>query len=149
VKRQRPFGVTMIALMQALAAPTAGVSMFFANTAFGVSDLWERISSAAVSLLGVLGIVIAVGLWRLQRWAWVATMLWFGFTMVEALITYAAGEPQYGIMVLSIITVFYLNQRDVQQAFRARTTSDDDKIDNRAAPQLAEPGDGSSWGAPA
>jgi hypothetical protein len=135
----------MIALMQALAAPTAGVSMFFANTAVGLSDLWERISGAAVSLLGLLGIVIAIGLWRLQRWAWVATMLWFGFTMAEALITYRAGESQYGIMVLSIITVFYLNQRDVRLAFRAPATSDADQPDRPVAPPAAEHGDDPSW----
>lgn len=46
----------MIALMQALAAPTAGIRLLFANTALSVSDLYERIRGAAVSVFGIVGI---------------------------------------------------------------------------------------------
>jgi len=44
-------------------------------------------------------------------------MVWFGFTMAGSLIAWSQDAPQYPLMVISIITVFYLNQRDVQQAF--------------------------------
>jgi hypothetical protein len=72
-------------------------------------------------LVGILGLTIAAGLWMLMRWAWVATMLWAGISMATALASYAAGEPEYILMALGMVTVFYLNQGEVQEAFSNAT----------------------------
>jgi hypothetical protein len=119
MKRHRPFGVMVIAVMQVIAAPTAGISAVLADVAPNISGLFERYSDAIGTAVGILGLIIAIGLWRLKRWAWVATMLWFGASMAGALLAYWSGEPLYPLMIVSVITVFYLNQRDVQVAFGA------------------------------
>jgi hypothetical protein len=120
VKPKRPFGVTVIAILQVVAAPTAGITLALSETPLGIGRAYDEIASVGLPAFSILGIVIAVGLWRLQRWAWIATMLWFGLSMVGALLAYRNDEPNYPLMVIAIITVFYLNQRDVQQAFRSR-----------------------------
>jgi uncharacterized membrane protein (DUF2068 family) len=42
---------------------------------FAQRDIDVDVVASAITILGV---VIAVGLWRLKRWAWVAAMLWTG-----------------------------------------------------------------------
>jgi hypothetical protein len=64
---------------------------------------------------------VSVGLWRLRYWAWSATMLWAGLNMVQALLSYYRGEPQFPSMALSVLIVLYLNQREVQFAFIGTT----------------------------
>lgn len=113
----------LVAGLQALHALALG---FTVNPALSFPlDLLRRqtlLHATALALVPV-GLGIAVGLWLLQRWAWVATMLWVGFTMVGALLAYFRGTPEYSLMLLSVAVVFYLNLSDVQQAFRrhART----------------------------
>lgn len=120
-KRRRPFGVTVIALLQAISAPTAGVSVILSATPAGDRLEASRISNIIAAEVSIIGLVIAVGLWRLHRWAWAATMIWFGANMAGGLIAWRQGDHHYSLLLLGIVTVFYLNQRDVQRAFRRRT----------------------------
>jgi hypothetical protein len=116
VRRKRPFGVTIIALLQALSGPTTSVSFLFGRLTLATAhgDLELNLEALIVT---VLGWAIAVGLWRLKRWAWVAVMIWTGAALAGALALYFRGQPNYPLMIEHIIIVFYLNQRDVQQAF--------------------------------
>jgi hypothetical protein len=66
-------------------------------------------------LLIVLALV--VGLYRLRRWAWVGAMLFVGIGVSVGIIQYVRGLPLYGMMLLNVFIVFYLNQRDVQAIF--------------------------------
>lgn len=117
-RRGRPFGVTVIAVIQVLSA-----------AAYCIVVLDDRADYAnmlgSLGYFGVLGPVlvlggvpIALGLLGLKRWAWVLTMFWAGLNLVAALLSYYDGEPNYVAMVLSVIAVYYLNQREVQVAFR-------------------------------
>lgn len=60
---------------------------------------------------------IAIGLWRLQRFAWVLIMIQTGLGMASDLWGYFHGYPSYTSMLINIIILFYLNQREVQKAF--------------------------------
>jgi hypothetical protein len=68
----------------------------------------------------LLSIVVVFGLLRLRRWAWVLVMIQLGMVMALDLALYFVGSPQYASMLISVVTVFYLNQSDVQDAFRRR-----------------------------
>jgi hypothetical protein len=121
--RKRPFGITAVTLLLLLLAAVIGF-----EARGGRLDLpWQFPSevprAAAVQTLGytfaALLVLIAAGMWRLRRAAWVGTMLLVGFLMVIELVWYAQGAPRYHIMTLCVLIVFYLNQRQVQSLFRA------------------------------
>ena len=120
-RRKRPFGVTIIALVQALS--TLLVAAFVVVERGGDFTIHDRgLSAAGVGLI-LVGLVIAVGLWRLKRWAWVCVMLWTGLELAASLVTYFRGAPDYLSMISGIIIVFYLNQADVQAAFTTRRST--------------------------
>jgi len=69
-------------------------------------------------VFAVVYVVTAVGLLRLERWAWVLAMLIVGVHMTFDLLRYfAVGDRPYAAMLLNVVVVFYLNQREVQRAF--------------------------------
>lgn len=119
MKRKRPFGVWMIALLlviEGLAAlPAVDLTVNIGNGAPVTARL-----DIGLAVLGIAGMVVAVGLWRLQHWAWVGAMLLVGVELVTVLAAYLDGHPRYVPMVLDVVCVFYLNQRSVQEVFRPR-----------------------------
>jgi uncharacterized membrane protein (DUF2068 family) len=80
----------------------------------------DYLASALLVVFAAAMIVIAVGLWRLRRWAWVGTMIVIGVSLASDILSYFHGNPYYGSMVLHVFTVFYLNDRDVQNLFERR-----------------------------
>ena len=125
----RPFGVTAIVVLLVCSA-----LLFTATglTAVGLElsgvRLGERLSMSGlefygaflvpVVLEGTADLVAAIGLLRLRRWAWVLAMLIVGYRMANNLWLYASGGDAAELeMLLDVVMVFYLNQRDVQRAF--------------------------------
>jgi hypothetical protein len=135
-RRARPFGVTVIVVLLLLAAVVALPSSLLGllgslRSEDGIAPLPDRttvelIGALAVLLvLGVSALAAAVGLLRLQRWAWVLTMLLVGTQMATNLWQYfVAGERPYLEMLVDVALVFYLNQREVQRAFGQRAPRD-------------------------
>lgn len=115
----RPFGVTVIATAMVANAVFAAARTYFGDSALAWDDMLQSDFYFELfgPFVGGIGLIVSVGLWRLQRWAWVATMSWAGINMAQALWAYWIGEPQYSAMALSVVIVLYLNQRDVQLAF--------------------------------
>jgi hypothetical protein len=118
---RRPFGVYIIALLQAFnaIAYAAGVFTDFQApvTTLGPADAPDIV---AALMLGA-GLLVALGLLLLKRWAWVATMLWVGAAMAAELYLYLRGEDtNYVVMLVSVAQVFYLNLSDVQACFGGR-----------------------------
>lgn len=97
----------------------AGVRTYLGDASLGWDDLIRMRFYFELfgPFVGAIGLILSVGLWRLQRWAWVATMTWAGINMAQALWSYWIGQPQYYAMAFSVVIVLYLNQRDVQLAF--------------------------------
>ncbi len=95
------------------------VRAYMGDAGMSLDDLIEPdfYFELAGPFVGGVGLIVSVGLWRLRRWAWVATMIWAGVNMAQALYAYWVSEPQYSAMALSVVIVLYLNQRDVQLAF--------------------------------
>jgi hypothetical protein len=120
---ERPFGVYVIALLQAFSAIShaSGVLAGLEASIFG--DLDDSSAGAYALVLSIGGLVVAFGLLRLRRWAWVVTMFWVGLIMAEQLAFYFKGEDaNYVVMAVSIVQVFYLNLSEVQVAFARQQT---------------------------
>ena len=84
-------------------------------------EVFETISSGTLYLvLAILTLYIALALWLLNSWAWIAAMTLQGFSLFAALVGYLGHQPNYISMLLSILLVFYLNQQEVQAVFRRK-----------------------------
>jgi len=69
---------------------------------------------------GILWILIAVGLWALQPWAWLTAMIIAGLSLFEAVLAFFQ-FPGSGIGLamglLPLVMLFYLNSTGVKVAF--------------------------------
>ena len=69
---------------------------------------------------GVLWILVAVGLWALQPWAWLTAMIIAGLSLFEAVLAFFQ-FPGSGIglamSILPLVMLFYLNSTGVKVAF--------------------------------
>jgi carbon starvation protein CstA len=63
-----------------------------------------------------LSIVIA-GLLTKQRWAWVMTMIIIGISLLIGILEYFQESPRYINMLIGVIIVFYLNERNVRRVY--------------------------------
>jgi hypothetical protein len=116
-RRNRPFGVTVIATIQIASAIGWAAITYLDQPDYGNVLGSLGYYEVAGPLLGLAGLLISYGMFTLKRQAWVLTMLWAGLNLFAALYSWYFGEPGYVAMVLGVITVYYLNQREVQAAF--------------------------------
>jgi hypothetical protein len=125
--RKRPFGIYAIIVLLLL-----NISILFLP---GVARFMERIgvilpgtgslvldpqAMIPTLIIAIVNLITVGGLLLLKRWAWVATMVLAGISMAVGLMLYFEGRPLYVTMLLNVILVFYLNQRDVQATFEHR-----------------------------
>ena len=119
--RKRPFGVRVIVILQILSILGLVIEYWEAIWQFS-SPLPELIGNneiaTFITLIAVFyQFVVTIGLILLRRWAWLLFMVQLGLFMAFDLWAFFNGTPLYASMVISVLMVFYLNQRDVQQAF--------------------------------
>jgi len=125
---KRPFGVSVIVLLIA-------AYILFMAIVFYLS-IKSQDSSIAAQLVNILNpaqvlavlaieliilLTIAIGLWRLQQWAWFLLMIWVGIQMFFDLMDYFYVHEIHASMLISVIIVFYINQREVKKAFTGKT----------------------------
>lgn len=122
--RKRPFGISIIIFMQVLYILFLGIALFASSkvpieeTTFWIMKINNPVIMRIMfSALIFLEVFIVVGLWRMQRFAWVLIMIQTGLFMASDLWGYFHGHPSYTSMLIDVIIVFYLNQREVQRAF--------------------------------
>lgn len=121
-QRKRPFGLIAIIILQTIQALAWAVLLY----ALTVPDYAAAIEAFldistvayAVQMASVLLLLVALpAVWLLKRWGWILLMLQLGISLSMGIWQYVDGAPNYLTMVLNVFTVFYLNQRDVQQLF--------------------------------
>ncbi len=120
-KPQRPFGVyaliiALVFLALSLAADVWRVRQGLPPEVFLPWD-FDR----TVIVYGVLVaflIVLFVGLWNMWTWGWFLTMVAAGFGLFFAIWRQTNGGSPYLVMLLLIVTVFYINLTSVKAAFR-------------------------------
>ncbi len=126
---KRPFGVSVIVLLIV-------AYVLFMAAVFYLS-LNSQDSSIAAQLVHIMNrtqiqailsvelfilLAIAIGLWRLQRWAWLLLMAWVGIQMFFDLWDYFYGHHLHvASMLICVLIVFYINQREVKKAFTGKT----------------------------
>jgi uncharacterized membrane protein (DUF2068 family) len=71
---------------------------------------------AGLVLMGVLLLLSAVGLLAYRRSGWLIGMILTGLFILFDIIGFLAGTANYLWMFLNIVTVFYLNQREVRES---------------------------------
>lgn len=134
-RARRPFGLNAIIILQLLTVLFSATLLALIGFALGAAYLAAEQGQPLdldisllepLDLIGALliNLLCAIGLWRRQRWAWFLTMLQLGFFMSQDLYGYftgAATDTYAWTMLLNIVMVFYLNQREVQAVFVRRT----------------------------
>jgi hypothetical protein len=94
---------------------------FFQTPETFIQAVFEYLTSGiGLILLAVLMFLVSIGLLRFWSWAWVASMSVQGLGLGAALLAYVRQEPNYPSMFLGVLLVFYLNQQEVQDAFRKK-----------------------------
>lgn len=123
-KRRLPFGVLAICALLLLRI-VLWVLDIARPGAVGGERFLPGLSLQRIPLPGEIALVILFlltiyGLLRLRRWAWMLVMIITGLILIYDLWLYFSGRPEYFDMLLNVMTVFYLNFGEVQQAFGQR-----------------------------
>ena len=121
---RRPFGLYAILVMLGLQMVAGAVA--FGLVVFNADILPESFLAAVgtnpwdVPLLAaevLLVLVLIVGLWLYQRWAWPLMVLMLAYWMITDAYDYFFATPRYVSMLVDVVIFFYLNQREVRGLF--------------------------------
>jgi uncharacterized membrane protein (DUF2068 family) len=114
VSRTRPLGITIIAIIVAILGILGIIG--------GITLMGSSMSFAVISLvLGVLDLILAWGLWTLQKWAFWATVIIEILTLLNGIFGFSQRILSGGIVaiVIALIVLIYLfADRNVREAFR-------------------------------
>jgi hypothetical protein len=103
-------GIGAIAALEGILTDTAGALVI----------------GAVLTALGVASLAVALGLWRRRRWAWSATLVLQGITVIQIVLVVAQGglEGAAGLglftLVVAPLVFFYLTRPHVAAAFGRR-----------------------------
>ncbi|HLG64651.1 MAG TPA: hypothetical protein VKY19_22115 [Ktedonosporobacter sp.] len=131
VTRKRPLGVTIIAVLVAIAGIftlISAFSWFFGVGVFGFHlpgylrgwAIWYGLFGL---IIGLLQLFFAWGLWTLQRWAYLAVIVIEILNLVLAIVSWSQGYFSWTSFLINmilpvVILVYFLADRDVREAFR-------------------------------
>ncbi|MBI4671241.1 MAG: hypothetical protein HY741_06180 [Chloroflexi bacterium] len=91
-----------------------------------LTALGEELLDAAIMVFtGSVQLIIGIGFWRVQHWAWVAALSWQAFKLLLALAANFFADLAFFPLVFSILLVLMLNAADVRRAFGIRTTENE------------------------
>ena len=125
--KRRPFGLYLIIALQLVVAILLVLALLGEKTiAIYLKLLVQNpifYTWFGWVLIGFL-LLAVLGLWILKRWGWILTMILTGLGLGFSIWSYFQGSPHYISMVLYLVIVFYLNQRDVQYPFLHRNNSE-------------------------
>lgn len=77
----------------------------------------DTVQGAIDLVLGVVQLVITIGFWRMQRWAWVAAMSWQALKLLFEIASVFLGGGTLITILFASLLVFLLNQADVRRVF--------------------------------
>lgn len=142
-RRRRPFGVTVLAVLQGVRALIWGFLLFIlVSDSADAGPVYELLRSrvplldllpddaagpfaiATTTILGIVTLLSLILLLRLSRTGWTLTMLLTGISLAAGLlIWWSDGQLTLVTWVLDIVAALYLNQREVRRAFGVGASS--------------------------
>ncbi|MFL5727155.1 MAG: hypothetical protein ACJ765_15545 [Chloroflexota bacterium] len=140
--RRRPLGVFVVAAVEIVRAaliftqtfalslfPNADVLRIAAQVPEappgGVAFALTRGVAIGMALASILA---AVGLLSGRRWGWVGAIILSGLSLAFSIGAWWDGHAGYLSMLINIIAVFYLNQRDVRAVFESPDAAAPDEV---------------------
>jgi hypothetical protein len=75
------------------------------------------IVAAALAGMLIVSVLAIIGLLQRLEWGWTLAIVTAGISLALNIGWWLAGEPHYLSMLTNAVVVFYLNQRDVREAF--------------------------------
>ena len=114
IQRSRPLGITIIAVIMAIfgiVGIISGIMLMSVSSAVGTITL----------VLGILELILAWGLWSLQRWAYWTTVVLEILIVLNGVFALTQGGTGGGVLniVLAVIILVYLfADPNVRVAFR-------------------------------
>ncbi len=122
-RRRRPFGVIAVVVLLVLNFAASFLSTLLIRYGWEAIPAEQRVSLMLElgfgAVLGSAGLVVALGLFRMRRWAWYGVMILTGVNLLLGIWQYFRGGQPFFDLLLNSLIVFYLNQRDVQRLFHA------------------------------
>ncbi len=129
--QERPVGVTVIAVLLGLQGVFEVVLGILALTnilprgyIFTGSSPAGGILGASFLIAGLIKLLLLWGLWRLKRWAWVATLILAGYSIVTS--CFAVSQSRFVLWTLlfdmvipGVIWIYFILDDDLRAAFRA------------------------------
>jgi len=134
LRKTRPRSVVVVAILQALQGlgllgygiyliHSSGWTMVMKSRGLQYIPfpMFESISPGVVVIvLSATMVFLAFTLFFLQSWAWVASMTIQGLGLLTGLVAYLRHRPNYVGLLVGILLVMFLNQQEVQDAFRRK-----------------------------
>jgi len=115
ISRSRPLGITIIAIIVAIHGILGVIG--------GIALMGSSMTLAVITvILGVLDLILAWGLWTLQKWAFWATVVIEVLALLNGLFGFSQRIIPGGVVniVIALIVLIYLfADRNVRAAFRA------------------------------
>lgn len=115
----RPTGVTIIALLVII-----GGVLGVAGGLIGIlgTDASSTVVGVGIStvIVAAIQLFVGLGLWTLQRWAWLLAVIVLGLRVIVDLVAIFTGGELITVIVNLVITfvlLWYLYRPNVQQAF--------------------------------
>lgn len=120
--RRVPFGVWVVAALTVILSTirilaVAGIGPAANDTVFSALSEQFRIIGAISVVLGIAGIVGAIGLVRLMPAGFVTVLLVAGIGLLNELGSALAGRSDDLRLFIMVVAVVYLNTRPVREAF--------------------------------
>lgn len=127
--RQRPIGVTIISILEALGGLfyiILGILAFVVGSAAGAQNAAlgaaGSIAGVILIIIGLIALFLAWGLWTLKRWAFWVTAVLQALAFIFGLISIIGGNHSAQTIIQAVvalvIVVYLFADRNVRAAFR-------------------------------
>jgi hypothetical protein len=114
MQRERPFGVTIIAILAVL----GGIGSILLGFIVLIIPILGIILGGIFVIIGLSYFVVAYGLWNGRSWAWILTVLISALGIVVGLVSIIIGTGGSILyIIVNAIIIYYLFKPDVKAYF--------------------------------